>query len=144
MNTNSQARDSNASAQTSVGNSSGVYIPPHLSNNYTGSLRNGASGESRYSKDQMLGIYKSQKDAELLDHNLEQIFSGGWNPFIPATPSTASWGKKDETKDASTGPEVCWDHETRSDPLGLLEMSEDEKEVRTPPQNHRDLSADSI
>lgn len=111
--------------------SAGAYIPPHMTANHpAGSLRNGVStGESRFSKDQLLSIYKTQRDAESLGKHLTEIFSGPWNPDNPKLGQPNSWGKRDDAKDSATGPEICWDHEGRTEPLGLQEMDDEEKEA---------------
>ncbi len=54
---------------------------------------------------------------------------GTWNPQNPSMGSNgASWGKKEE-KDTASGPEICWVHDGSVDPLGLIDMDEEEKEV---------------
>lgn len=109
----------------------GVYIPPHLhsNNNSSSYLRNGVSGESRYSKDQMVDIYKAQRDSGALDRNLEQLFSGGWNPFEQRDEATSSWERRDKGREQTAGPEICWNPQVDDDPLSLLEMTDSEKEV---------------
>ena len=114
--------------------STGVYIPPHLNtNNSSAYLRNGISGEGRYNKDQLMDLYKTKRDAGALNRNLSALFSGGWNPHEPSQGVSSTWGKRDESKDNTSGPEVCWNHEVDEDPLGLLEMNDQEKEVRCNP-----------
>lgn len=83
--------------------------------------RNGVVGEGgRYSKEDMLSIYASQKELGLLGANLSRIFSGPWDPDNFDTVSS-------NTKDL--GPEVCWNSEPRSEPLGLRDLDEAEKQV---------------
>lgn len=108
-----------------------AYIPPHMAANHQGAnLRNGIiSSETRYNKDQMLSIYKNQEDSGNLGKNLSDIFLGSWNPEDPKLGQTSSWGKRDDTKDTATGPEICWDHEGRTAPLGLQDMDDEEREV---------------
>jgi PERQ amino acid-rich with GYF domain-containing protein len=82
----------------------------------------------------MIDIYKAQRDSGTLNRNLEQLFSGDWNPFEPREEeATSTWDKRDKGKDQTTGPEICWIHQLDDDPLSLLEMTDEEKEVRLEP-----------
>jgi PERQ amino acid-rich with GYF domain-containing protein len=131
----SNNRDGPHNAPPTPSANAGVYIPPHLhSNNSSSHLRNGVSGEGRYSKDQMIDIYKAQRDSGALSRNLEQLFSGDWNPFEQRDEATLNWDKRDKGKDqTTTGPEICWIYQVDDDPLSLLEMTDEEKEVRLEP-----------
>lgn len=107
----------------------GAYIPPHMSSNYQSSmLRNGAPNENRYSKDQLLNLYRIQQESGNLGKNVEDYFVADWNPHVETSALNGTWGKRDD-KDHPTGPEVCWDHGGQSEPLGLADMTDDEKEV---------------
>ena len=119
-------RDSSlpASASTPVG---GAYIPPHMSSNTSSIARN---GDSRYSKDELLELYKSQRDVGSLNRNVEEYFVADWDPHTVSAPANGAWGKRDDHKNGSAGPEVCWDHAGQVEPLGLTGMTEDEREVR--------------
>lgn len=77
----------------------------------------------------MIDIYKAQRDSGALDRNLEQLFSGGWNPFDQRDEAVSSWDKRDRGKDQTAGPEICWNHQVEDDPLSLLDMTDEEKEV---------------
>ena len=126
----SNTRDGTQNTPPTSSANTGVYIPPHLnSNNSSSYFRNGISGESRYNKDQMIGIYKAQRDSGALDRNLEQLFSGGWNPFDQRDEAVSPWDKRDRGKDQTAGPEICWNHQVEDDPLSLLDMTDEEKEV---------------
>ena len=78
----------------------------------------------------MIDIYKAQRDSGALNRNLEQLFSGDWNPFEQRDEATSTWDKRDKGKDQTMGPEICWVHRVDDDPLSLLEMTDEEKEVR--------------
>ncbi|KAJ5353703.1 hypothetical protein N7541_006267 [Penicillium brevicompactum] len=118
-------RDSSlpASASTPVG---GAYIPPHMSSNTSSIARN---GDSRYSKDELLELYKSQRDVGSLNRNVEEYFVADWDPHTVSAPANGAWGKRDDHKNGSAGPEVCWDHAGQVEPLGLTGMTEDEREM---------------
>ncbi len=124
------SRESNHIGQGIATPTSSVYVPPHLNASYQGnSLRNGTIGELRYTRDQLVALYKQQRDAGALDHNLPNIFTGGWNPLDSRDSANSAWGKREDTKDSSVGPEICWDHSLRTEPLALIHMSDEEKEV---------------
>ena len=125
----SNTRDGIQIAPATPSSNTGVYIPPHLNTNNSSYLRNGASGESRYNKDQMTDIYKAQRDSDVLNRNLEQLFSGGWNPFEQRDVAMSTWDKRDKGKDQTAGPEICWNHQVDDDPLSLLDMTDEEREV---------------
>lgn len=110
----------------------GAYIPPHMSSNYQPSmLRNGATSENRYTKDHLLNLYKIQRDSGNLGKNVADYFVADWNPHVETAAAflNGTWEKRDDHKEPSTGPEVCWDHGGHSEPLGLAGMTDDEKEV---------------
>lgn len=112
-----------------------AYIPPHLNASFQSNpLRNGASSEGRYSKDQLLSLYKGQRESPGWNKGVAEIFMGAWNPLDSATSSngSSSWMKRDDYKTDANGPEVCWEHGGQVEPLGLLEMDDEEKGVSLP------------
>lgn len=85
--------------------------------------RNGLVGDGgRYSKEDMLSIYASQKELGLLGANLSRIFAGPWD--LDAFETVSS-----NTKDP--GPEVCWNPEPVLEPLGMRDMDDIERQVWT-------------
>lgn len=112
-----------ASASTPT---SGAYVPPHMSSN---SLSSGVrNGDARYSKDQLIDLYKVQRESGSLGKNVEDYFVADWDPHMVPTPVNGAWGKRDDHK-TSAGPEVCWDHNGQAEPLSLSDMTDSEKEV---------------
>lgn len=124
--TPSHHRDSSQPASASTLTAGGAYIPPHLSSN-SSIARN---GDARYSKDQLLELYKSQREEGTLSKNVEEYFVADWDPHTVSAPVNGAWGKRDDHKNNSAGPEVCWDHGGQVEPLGITGMTEDEREVR--------------
>ena len=116
--------------------SSGVYVPPHLNSNYQSSYgRNGITSECRYSKDQLLDLFRAQGKSGQSNSHITDLFVDGWSP-VPVNDSTnGGWGKKEEHKDGSNGPDICWDYEGKVQPLSLTDMTDHEKEV-TRKQDH--------
>ena len=97
-----------------------------MNSHYQSSVRNGLS-EGRYSKDQLLDLFREQKRNGFSDTNVEDLFVDDWRPAVNGT-SSGGWGRRDDHKDAA-GPEICWDHNGSVQPLALIDMTEEEKEV---------------
>lgn len=106
---------------------SAAYIPPHLSSSHQ--PRNGSIADSRYSKEQLLNIFKTQRDSGTLGKNMGDHFLAAWNPLEDSSSTNGAWGKREDQKDPSSGPEVCWDHLGQHGPLGLTELNDEEREV---------------
>ena len=117
----SQSRDGSSLTSRNSTDNSGVYIPPH---------RNGALAEHRYSKEQLLQLFHTQHEADDLSDGLSSLFVGGWEPNATNGSSSTSWSRReDNSKDYALGADICWEREGASLPLGLNEMTEDEKDV---------------
>jgi hypothetical protein len=114
-------RESGPVPNRSSTESVGVYIPPH---------RNGASSEHRYSKDQLLSLFRSEHETGNLNANLTGVYVNGWEPNLVNGASTSAWGRRDEQKEHQVGADICWDREGATLPLGLSPLSAEEKEVR--------------
>ena len=122
-------RPSLATSASQQPQSAGVYVPPHsASHNFT---RNGNNADARYGKEQMLNVFKSQKENGEIGKNMSDYLVAGWNPGQPGEPISSSWSKRDEHSRDHTGhgPEVCWDSNGSVLPLATLEMTEEEREV---------------
>ena len=106
-----------------------VYIPPHLNSNSSPSMaRNGNSGDTRYTKDQLLDMFRVQQDRSS-QPSVEDLFIDGWSPTGTNGLTNGGWGRNEDHKE-SNGPEICWEQNGGVHPLGLLPLSEEEKEVR--------------
>lgn len=116
-------RDSSASI-LSPSTASGAYVPPHLSAN-----RNGASLDARYSHDQLLDLFKQHKDLGDLDDSISDLYMGEMD--VDPAPM-GRWTRRDDSAvDPSSRPDVCLNNAADSDPIGLIHMSADERDVRT-------------
>ena len=111
-----QARDANSSVPSNNGDN--VYLPPHLTSRSSYSSRPLPTGETRYNKDQLLSIYESMRASSTLDQNLDSLFVGPW--------SVNANGRLDGKE---PGPEVCWNSKSDTGPFGLIELTEEEKQV---------------
>ncbi|KAL3474937.1 hypothetical protein BJX99DRAFT_230576 [Aspergillus californicus] len=114
---------------TSITTPTGGAYPPHMASNLPGAVRNGAVGDTRYSKEQLLDLYKAQRDNGIMSKNITDSFVAEWDPHTETPAANGAWGKRDDQKDNPSGPEVCWDHGGQIEPLALLDMSDDEKEA---------------
>lgn len=89
--------------------------------------RNGASTEGRYSKDQLLDLFKAQGQS---GPDVADLFVDGWSPNAVNGTSHGGWGKRDDHKEQqSNGAEICWDHDGTVQPLSLIEMNDEEKQA---------------
>ncbi|RMX81389.1 hypothetical protein D0869_06844 [Hortaea werneckii] len=102
-------------------NPSPRYVPPH---------RNGNLNDTRYSKDQLLDLFKAQAgmDGGLRD-GLPNLYVGGWQPDLANGANAAAWGRSDQARDNQPGPDICWDRHGNVEPLGLTDMDEEEREL---------------
>ena len=124
----SQQRDGSQATSNPLPTSSNAYVPPHLNSSYQSLYgRNSLTAESRYSKDQLLDLFRAQTKPGSFKPNVNDLLLDGWTPGVNGS-SSAGWGRRDDHKEA-TGPEICWDHEGSVQPMALLDMSAEEKEV---------------
>ena len=128
-----QQKESGQANHISTPSSASIYVPPHLNSSYQSSYgRNGASAESRYSKDQLLDLFRMQEKSGSSHTNVNDFFVDGWTPGAINGASNGGWGKRDDIKEAA-GPDICWDHEGSVNPMAMQEMTEEEREVPLTP-----------
>ncbi|CAK3811024.1 GYF domain-containing mpd2 [Lecanosticta acicola] len=98
------------------------YVPPH---------RNGTLSDNRYTKEQLLESFKVQHsvNGDANDHP-PMLFTGAPQPDT-ANGTSATWGRLEHTRDNQPGPDVCWEKGGSVEPLGLIEMDEEERELFT-------------
>ena len=82
-----------------------------------------------YSKDQLLDICRSTADSESTQSLIPGVLTEGWTPGTAGTDNNVSWSRRDESKDGQTGADICWDFDGSVQPLGFIDMGEEEKEV---------------
>lgn len=81
-------------------------------------------GPSRYTKDELLEMFRSQHTADDPSH----LFMSGWNPSNLNGGPSRGWGKSGDNP-VPQEPGACWDQHGVTAPLGLLDLSTEEKEV---------------
>ncbi|KZF23389.1 hypothetical protein L228DRAFT_246157 [Xylona heveae TC161] len=142
----SSQRDSAQHQSSNTTSNPGIYVPPHIASGTSTSVnRTGNVSDSRYSKEQLLDLFKVQRDVGDISKNLSSLFIGGWEPGASAAATHTAWNRRDErNKDSTIGPEVCWDQNGSVEPMGLSNMTGEEKELfstsvnsplKPPPQN---------
>ncbi|KAL8632071.1 hypothetical protein Q9189_002214 [Teloschistes chrysophthalmus] len=77
----------------------------------------------------MLNLFRAQPDGVSPGFDIRDLYVDGWNPMPSRGMTNGGWSRKDESEDIANGPEICWDHNGSVLPLGLSEMTEQEKEV---------------
>lgn len=92
-------------------------------------------GSLRYSRGQILDIFKGKGSST---GAVDDLFVGGWNT-TQVNGASRGWGKSSEGT-VPQDPTVCWDANGGIPPVGLHEMTEEEKEVCTD-QSERDRFA---
>lgn len=125
-------RESSLNQVSTTSTNSGVYLPPHLNSSYQpNASRSTNVADNRYSREQLIDVFKSQSEAGELSKNLSNLLVGDWDPRHPSSSNGGSWSRRDEaSRDVAPGPDVCWVHDGTIQPLALSDMSEEEKEVQ--------------
>jgi hypothetical protein len=121
----SQAHSRDTSVTTNAQPSNpGVYVPPHAQ-----SGRNGGPVEGRYSRDQLLDLYREQGDSEEIKGDASNLYVGTWEPNLSNGSGGPIWGRRDDHGQGQSGVDLCWDKDGSILPLSLTDMTEEEKEV---------------
>ncbi|XP_044717458.1 GYF domain-containing protein [Hirsutella rhossiliensis] len=81
-------------------------------------------GPSRYTKDELLDMFRSQNPAD----DPSRLFMSGWNPTSLNGGGSRGWGKSGDNP-VPQEPGACWDQNGDTAPLGLLDLSAEEKEA---------------
>jgi PERQ amino acid-rich with GYF domain-containing protein len=87
------------------------------------------STDFRYSKSQLLDIYKAQVESGASNGDISHLLENSWDPKQSnGANGRAGWGKSNDGRDAQ-GPGICWESKGNVQPIGLEEMTEEEKLV---------------
>lgn len=114
-----QTREANIESQQP----SARYVPVH---------KNGPISDLRYSKEQLLELAKAHIGSGAAQRDsLLSLTVSGWEPDHPngAAERGNGWPRKDEHRDPSTSSEAFWEHDGSVIPRGLVDLTEDEREV---------------
>jgi PERQ amino acid-rich with GYF domain-containing protein len=121
--TQSAPRDTPASQTPS---NPGVYVPPHAQPG-----RNGSAADGRFSREQLTQLFKTQRESDELEDGLSSLSMGAFEPHATNGASGASWGRNnDHSRDLQSGVEQCWDRDGSIEPLSLMDLTDEERDVR--------------
>lgn len=86
--------------------------------------------EDRYSRGQLLSLLREQQDANALAAGLAELVVSDWQQ--DAANGATAWTRRDEqAKDIQPAADVCWNQDGAVLPLGLVDMTDQEREVRS-------------
>ncbi|KAM7216602.1 hypothetical protein V8F06_008013 [Rhypophila decipiens] len=117
-----QSTAANATEAPQNSTSDAASLP---TNNQTASFEH--TGSFRYSKEELLEIYKSTHDSAQTDAS--NLYMPNWNPSQVNGSSARGWGKSGDSGPIPQDPTVCWDPHGVVTPIGLDEMSPEEREL---------------
>ncbi|KAK3688928.1 hypothetical protein B0T22DRAFT_460491 [Podospora appendiculata] len=103
-----------------------VDAPPPLSANHQPNNYD-SPGSLRYSKEELLEIYKNTPEAA--QPNPASLFMSNWNPNHTNGSTSRPWAKSGESPHIPQDPTVCWEPDGIMRPIGLEEMTRDEREL---------------
>jgi PERQ amino acid-rich with GYF domain-containing protein len=90
---------------------------------------NASTVENRYSKNKLLDIYKNQQALDELSGDISRLFVNNWEPGHSNGTNGRGWGKGIDSRDHNNGPDICWDQNGQVQPIGLEEITLEEREV---------------
>ena len=79
----------------------------------------------------MLDIFKSQEEANNSNSYLQSALTEGWVPGSSSGNARGDWARRDEARDSQNNPDMCWNFGGLVQPMGLIEMTDEEREVWT-------------
>ncbi|KAK5652381.1 hypothetical protein OQA88_10573 [Cercophora sp. LCS_1] len=80
----------------------------------------------RYSKEQLLEIYKSM---DLSQTDPASLYTPNWNPSHVNGSASRGWGKSGDSQHVPQDPSVCWNPNGDTRPVSLEDMSPEEREM---------------
>ncbi|KAJ3553405.1 hypothetical protein NPX13_g10893 [Xylaria arbuscula] len=87
----------------------------------------------RYSRDDMLSMFSHvQQDLRSHQPDVSAFFVSGWNPGHANGISARGWGKSTDSHVLPQEPDICWDTSASTKPIGLEEMTSEEREAGLP------------
>lgn len=123
--THSATREASASQDLP---STGRYVPPHAQPG-----RNGSLADSRFSREQLTQLFRTQRESDDFVDGLSELSMGALDSHATNGGSGASWGRNnDHSRDLQSGVEQCLDRDGNMEPLGLRDLTDEEREVCPP------------
>lgn len=126
---NTTQREGGQSSTNPPPSAGSAYVPPHMNPNYQSSFsrNSGPGSESRYSKEQLLDLFKIYEKNGTSNGHIHELFMDGWTPGAASANENGSWGKKEDQRESGTYS--CWDSDGTVRPISLYEMEDEEREV---------------
>ncbi|KAK4666445.1 kinesin-like protein [Podospora pseudopauciseta] len=83
-------------------------------------------GAAKYTREELLDIFNSIEPAKM---DVSSLLEPNWNPghLNGSQPSARPWGKSGDSGHAPQDPSVCWDADGSVKPIGLEDMTEEER-----------------
>lgn len=128
--TNPAGTSHQASQSEAIANTPASELPPTQSQQFS-SNGNEGQGDNRYDKDTMLDIWRTEQAKGSSNGDVSRLFVDNWDPGHSNGAPTRGWAKANDSNGNSYGPHVCWNESGSTVPIGIQEMTEDEKIVRT-------------
>ena len=110
----SHQRDTSTNDINGPLSNTGTYVPPHIS-----ASRNGPIVDTRYSRKDLLDIYRELRDSRGLDDGLADLYVGDTD--FETGPGNSL--------DGLNGSEACLNPDSPVEPVALHDMTEEELEV---------------
>ncbi|KAH9889750.1 hypothetical protein F4778DRAFT_753931 [Xylariomycetidae sp. FL2044] len=95
-----------------------------------GSTAVDASAPRRYSREQLLSIFDSQQHSDSLP-DVSSLFMPGWNPGHANGAGSRGWGMSTDSHVVPQDPDICWDSSGSTKPMGLQDLTSEERELFT-------------
>lgn len=84
--------------------------------------------DNRFSKEQLLDIYRSHQASDFPAKDVSSLYANGWDPGHSNGANGRGWGKTSDGRDTH-GPHICWDDNGSVPLMSLQEMTDLEKTV---------------
>ena len=126
---NTTQREGGQSSANPPPSAGSAYVPPHMNPNYQSSFsrNSGPGSEGRYSKEQLLDLFKTYEKNGASNGHIHELYMDGWTPGAAFANENGSWGKKEDQRESGTYS--CWDSDGAVRPISFYEMDDEEREV---------------
>lgn len=85
--------------------------------------------EARFSKDELLQIFRSQRASGELDKHVDSLLLGELAAATHHDDALPGWTQRAEDQRSAPNVSLCWDDTASSHPLSLEDMTREEHEV---------------
>jgi len=94
-------------------------------------MRNGHAIDTRYTRSQLLDLFREQLETGDFDESLAELYVGENEHLFTNGATNMKWSRRDDSDiaDASAGVEACWERQGMSQPSILHNLTDAETEV---------------